>query len=212
MKFDRSSLAGMAITFFVGVILTAGGLTLSKRTQPAPIYIEPPQPTIAPEPTATPGPIQVYVNGQVAAPAVYELPPNSRVGDAIEAAGGWTDEANTAVINLAQPLLDGMQVYVPSETEAAAMVPPVVNEPGSFSRSGPALDVTNTGGLVNINTASLEELDTLPGIGPSTAQKILDYRDEYGRFNTIEELMNVSGIGEAKFGSVKDLITVGDNP
>ncbi len=212
MKFDRSNLAGMAITFFIGVILTAGGLTLSNRTRPAPIYIEPPEPTPQPEPTTTPGPIQVYVNGQVTSPNVYELPPGSRVGDAIEAAGGWTAEANTAVINLALPLVDGMQIYVPSEDEVAELLPPVVTEPDSFTRSGDGIDVTNAGGLVNINTAGLEELDALPGIGPSTAQKILDYREEYGRFNTIEELMNVSGIGEAKFGSVKELITVGDNP
>jgi competence protein ComEA len=212
VKFDKHYLGGMALAFLVGVILTAGGLTLSKRTQPAPIYIEPPQPTPVPAPTATPGPIQVYVNGQVAAPNVYELPPDSRVGDAIEAAGGWTNEANTAVINLAQPLADGMQIYVPSETEIAAAPPPVVTEPDTLTRSGEGIDVTDSGGLVNINEATLDELDALPGIGPSTAQKILDYRDEYGRFNTIEELMNVSGIGEAKFGSVKDLITVGDNP
>lgn len=212
MKFDKSNLAGMALAFLVGVILTAGGLTLSQRTRPAPIYIEPPQPTPLPEPSATPGPIQVYVNGQVAVPDVYELPPDSRVADAIEAAGGWTNEANTAVINLAQPLADGMQIYVPSETEMAAAAPPVVTEPDTFTRSGTSLDVTDSGGLVNINEATLDELDALPGIGPSTAQKILDYRDEYGRFNTIEELMNVSGIGEAKFGSVKDLITIGDNP
>jgi competence protein ComEA len=210
VKFDRSNLAGMAITFFIGATLAAGGLTLSKRTRPVPIYIEPPQPTLPPEPTATPGPIMVYVNGHVVAPDVYELPPDGRVGDAVEAAGGWADDADTAVVNLAQPLVDGMQIYVPSETETTAVPPPVVTEPNTSTRSGTSIDVTDSNGLVNINTASLEELDALPGVGPSTAQKILNYRDEYGRFNTIEELMNVSGIGEAKFGSVKDLITVGE--
>jgi competence protein ComEA len=141
---------------------------------------------------------------------VYELPPDSRVGDAIEAAGGWTAEANTAVINLAQPLLDGMQIYVPSHDEVTAVPVPVVAGPATATQPGSDTAVTVAGGLVNINTAGLEELDALPGIGPSTAQKILDYRDESGRFNTIEELMNVSGIGEAKFNSVKDLITVGE--
>jgi competence protein ComEA len=212
VKIDRSNLAGWAISFFVGVILTAGGLTLSKQTRPSPIVIQPPEPTPQPEPTATPGPIQVYINGQVAAPNVYELPPASRIGDAIEAAGGWTGEANTAVVNLAQPLVDGMQIYVPSQAEVSEAAVPVVSDPATLVRAGGGINVTNTGGLVNINTAGLEELDSLPGIGPSTAQKILDYRDENGRFNTIEELMNVSGIGEAKFGSVKDLITVGDTP
>ena len=210
MKIDRSNLAGWAISFFVGAILTAGSLTLSKQTRPAPIIIQPPEPTPKPEPTTTPGPIQVYVNGQVTAPAVYELSPGSRVGDAIEAAGGWTDEANTAVVNLALPLVDGMQIYVPSQAEVNEAPLPVVSDPAPLTRSGDRINVTDSGGLVNINTAGLEELDALPGIGPSTAQKILDYRDENGRFNTIEELMNVSGIGEAKFGSVKDLITVGE--
>jgi competence protein ComEA len=143
---------------------------------------------------------------------VYELPPGSRIGDAIEAAGGWTSEANTAVVNLAQPLVDGMQIYVPSLAEVSEAAVPVVSDPAPLTRSGEVIDMTAGGGLVNINTAGLEELDSLPGIGPSTAQKILDYREEYGRFNTIEELMNVSGIGEAKFGSVKELITVGDTP
>jgi competence protein ComEA len=212
VKIDRSNLAGMAIMFFVGVVLTAGGLTLSKQTRPSPITIQPPEPTPQPEPTATSGPIQVYVNGQVAAPNVYELSPASLIGDAIEAAGGWTDEANTAVVNLAQPLVDGMQIYVPSLAEVSEAAVPVVSDPAPLTRSGEVIDMTAGGGLVNINTAGLEELDSLPGIGPSTAQKILDYRDENGRFNTIEELMNVSGIGEAKFDGVKDLITVGDTP
>ena len=203
---------GWAIAFLLGSAVTAVGLTMANRVRPAPIVIVPPEPTTPPEPTATPGPMRVYVNGAVAAPDVYELPPGSLVADALEAAGGWTAEANTAVVNLAQSLTDGAQVYVPSQDEEAA-VPAVVVESRTTS-----LDVledtgaTSSGGLVNINTATAEELDALPGIGPSTAQKILDYRDENGRFNSIEEIMNVSGIGEAKFNSVKDLITVGDIP
>jgi competence protein ComEA len=105
-----------------------------------------------------------------------------------------------------------MQIYVPSLAEVSEAAVPVVSDPAPLTRSGEVIDMTAGGGLVNINTAGLEELDSLPGIGPSTAQKILDYRDENGRFNTIEELMNVSGIGEAKFDGVKDLITVGDTP
>lgn len=212
MKFDQRTIVGWAIAFLLGSAVTAVGLTMANRVRPAPIVIVPPEPTTPPEPTATPGPMRVYVNGAVAAPDVYELPPGSLVADALEAAGGWTAEANTAVVNLAQSLTDGAQVYVPSQDEEAA-VPAVVVESRTTS-----LDVledtgaTSSGGLVNINTATAEELDALPGIGPSTAQKILDYRDENGRFNSIEEIMNVSGIGEAKFNSVKDLITVGDIP
>ncbi len=212
MKVDQRMIAGWAIAFLLGVAVTAVGLTMAKRVRPAPIVIAPPEPTLPPEPTATPGPIQVYVNGSVAVPAVYALPPDSRVADAVEAAGGFDDAANTAVVNLAQPLMDGAQVYVPSQEEETA-VPPVVVDSRTTSLDvlgGTA--VTDGGGLVNINTATVAELDALPGIGPSTAQKILNYRDENGRFNTIEELMNVSGIGEAKFNNVKELITVGENP
>ena len=212
MKFDRNVIVGWAIAFFLGAAVTAVGLTMTKRVQPAPIVIVPPEPTAQPEPTATSGPMRVYVNGAVAAPAVYELPQGSRVEQAIEAAGGFDAEANTAVVNLAQSLMDGAQIYVPLQEEMAA-APPVVTD--SRTTSFNVLDdtaVTEAGGLVNINTANSEELDTLPGIGPSTAQKILNYRDENGRFNSIEEIMNVSGIGEAKFNSIKELITVGEIP
>ncbi len=212
MKFDRNVIVGWAIAFFLGSAVTAVGLTMTNRVKPAPIVITPPEPTPQPEPTATSGPMRVYVSGAVTAPAVYELPLDSRVEQAIEAAGGFNDEANTAVVNLAQPLMDGAQVYVPSQEETAA-APPVVADSRTASLNVLSdTAVTDAGGLVNINTANSEELDTLPGIGPSTAQKILNYRDENGRFNAIEEIMNVSGIGEAKFNSIKELITVGENP
>ena len=212
MKFDRNVMMGWAIAFLLGSAVTAVGLTMTNRVRPAPIVIVPPEPTASPKPTTTPGPMRVYVNGEVAAPAVYELPPGSLVQQAIEAAGGFGEEANTAVVNLAQPLSDGAQVYVPSRTEVAAAPAVVVNNRTTAIDVLGETAVTNSGGLVNINMATAEELDTLPGIGPSTAQKILNYRDENGRFNAIEEIMNVSGIGEAKFNNVKELITVGENP
>ncbi|MCP4423126.1 MAG: hypothetical protein GY803_01405 [Chloroflexi bacterium] len=218
MKFDRNNIVGWVIAFLLGSIVTAGGLTMTNRVRPAPIVIVPPEPTSLPEPTATPGPMQVYVNGAVAVPDVYELPPDSRVQQAIEAAGGFGVEANTTVVNLAQPLMDGAQIYVPSQNEEVAAPAVImdsrttsVNVSGETSILGETA-MTNNDGLVNINAATLEELDTLPGIGPSTAQKILNYRDENGLFQAIEELMNVSGIGEAKFNNVKELITVGENP
>lgn len=207
VKVDRNVVVGGIIGMMIGAALGIAGLTLANRVRPAPIVIVPPEPTPTAVPTPTPGPIQVFVNGQVAAPAVYDLPPQSRVADAITAAGGFGVDADTAVVNLALPLTDGAQVYVPG---IADNVPPPVTVSQPTAVPVVADATSPTGGLINLNTATLEELDALPGIGPSTAQKILDHRDENGRFNTIEEIMNVSGIGEAKFNQIKDLITVDD--
>lgn len=194
------------VGIFVGSIISVGGMTLAKRTQPAPIIIHPPEPTTTPAPTATASPIQIFVNGQVVTTAVYELPPGSIVEDAILLAGGFTDEANTAVVNLAQSLKDGDQVYVPAMGEDVPDLPVVTTKSNVVSDENPS--ATNSGGLININTATMEELDSLPGVGPSTAQKILAHRQEQGLFTSIEEIMDVSGIGEAKFGQIEALITV----
>ncbi|MCP4357514.1 MAG: ComEA family DNA-binding protein [Chloroflexi bacterium] len=198
----------LAVGLFLGIMVGVGGLTLLNRVQPAPIIIEPPPPTAAPEPTGTPGPMRVYVNGQVAAPDVYELPPGSIVETAVTAAGGFTEEANTAVVNLAQPLQDGVQVYVPAQDEQVSAPANVVSEPASSADDGETAVSKPSGALVNINQATKDELDTLPGVGPSTAQKIIEHRDANGNFTTIEAIMDVSGIGEAKFNQMKELITV----
>lgn len=197
----------LIIGFFVGIIIGVGGLTLAKQTQPAPIVIHPPEPTATPEPAPTAGPIRVFVNGQVLAPAVYELPPNSIVEDAVLVAGGFTDAANTAVVNLAQSLSDGAQLYVPAIGETDVVIAVVSAAESPVSSLGETA-VSNSSGLININTATMEALDSLPGIGPSTAEKIITYREEQGLFTTIEAIMDVSGIGEAKFGQIEALITV----
>lgn len=212
---NRNNLLSYLLMLFVGMILGAGGLTLTKRIQPAPIMIEPPAPTALPVPTATPGPLRVFVNGAVAAPAVYELAPNAIVEQAIEQAGGFTAEANTAVVNLALPLQDGVQIYVPTLAETAEQQQAVITNPAVRS-GGIELDVVqdtavaNDGEIVDINNASVAQLDTLPGIGPSTAQKIVEYRDANGPFATIDEIMSVSGIGPAKFEQIQSFITVGE--
>jgi competence protein ComEA len=207
VAFDWQKLTWFIVGLLLGVALGVGGMVLNNRTRPAAIIIAPPEPTAQPEPTATAGPIRVYVNGQVVAPAVYELPPGSIVAQAVEAAGGFTAEANTAVVNLAQSLVEGAQIYVPANDEVVAQPVNVVSSPvTSANPSGAA--ATGSTGLININTAGLEELDTLPGVGPSTAQKIIEHRDANGPFPTIEAIMDVSGIGEAKFNQIKELITV----
>lgn len=142
--------------------------------------------------------ITVYVCGSVLNVKNVTLPKESRVEDAIKLAGGVTENAEINGINMAQKLSDEDMVYVPKKGE--------IIEAGSKTSSiapSPAKK-----GKLNINKASAEQLDTLPGVGPSTAQKIIEYRSSRGGFKSIEELNNVSGIGNEKYKDVKDLITV----
>ena len=139
----------------------------------------------------------MHVCGAVAKEDVYVLPEGSRGIDAIQAAGGFTVEAATAYCNLAEELTDGMRLYIPTKEEVDAGLVPVVSSQEEQST-----------GIVNINTAEKEKLMTLPGIGESKAENIVKYRSKVGRFQTIEELKNVSGIGEALFESLCDKITV----
>ena len=210
MKISQGNVGILVLGMVWGAILTVAGMMLWKQTQPAPILIMPPEPTATAIPTPTPGPMRVFVNGAVAAAGVYTLPAGSLVEQAIVAAGGFSEDANTAVINLAQPLSEGSQVYVPTLTELAATPTAVIGGPAG---KGTAVDVDPavSGDLIDINEAGIAELDSLPGIGPSTAEKIIEYRNNNGLFQTIEEIMNVPGIGEAKFGQIKDLITVRGN-
>ncbi len=130
------------------------------------------------------------------------------VQQAIEAAGGFTNDANSAVINLAQPLNDGLQIYVPTIDEEVPTFA-TINEP-TTTNSTRSETINVSSSLVNINTATKAELETLPGIGPSTAQNILDHRDANGPFQAIEHIMDVSGIGDGRFEQIQDLITIGE--
>lgn len=151
---------------------------------------------ILPPPTAAP--LVVEVAGAVPRPDLYELPPGSRVNDAVEAAGGFLAEADKSTINLAAPLTDGQKLEIPF---LAGMEPPeaIVENPEL---------PPDEAELIDLNTATLEELETLPGIGPTLAQRIIDYRDENGPFYDIEEITFVDGIGDETFERIKDLITV----
>lgn len=147
----------------------------------------------------------VHVLGAVETPGVYELGPNARVVDAIAAAGGLSEDADAAQINLARPAIDGEQIYVPKIGEIPPVAADVAPEPGSDPSNG---DSSGTGGLININTASPSELETLPRIGPEMAQRIIDFRDAHGGFTSIEELKQVSGIGDATYEQLAPLVTV----
>ena len=209
MKIDPSKTVIAVVGIIAGVVLGLGALALRDRSTPAPIKIVPPAPSATPLPTATAVPIQVYVSGEVLAPDVYALPADSRIKQLVEAAGGFTELANMVVINLAQPLTDGVHVHIPSNVEAPATPPSVLSDPAPLPGSS-EINIGSGGGLVNINSAALEELDTLPGIGPVTAQKIIDYRAVNGSFSDIKAIMEVSGVGEGKFEQIQDLITVGN--
>ncbi|MDO5329690.1 MAG: ComEA family DNA-binding protein [Coriobacteriia bacterium] len=133
--------------------------------------------------------IQVHVAGAVAKPGVYKLAQGSRIMDAINAAGGFTSEANQTSLNLAKTVEDGEQILIETNT---AQTP----------------QTSNDNGKVNINTADLSQLQTLSGVGPATAQKIIDYRSANGKFKSIEDLKKVSGIGDKTYEKFKDKICV----
>jgi competence protein ComEA len=135
----------------------------------------------------------VYVCGEVKQPGVYELPANARIADAVEAAGGMTGEAAEGWLNLAEHVEDGQKIEVPSAQEAREL-------------EEAALEQQST--LINLNTASAEQLMTLTGIGEAKAKDILEYRETHGRFTGIEELMEIPGIKEGVFQKIKDQITV----
>jgi competence protein ComEA len=149
----------------------------------------------------------VYVCGAVRTPGVVRVPAGARVADALDLAGGPTSRAELAAVNLAAKVVDGQQVLVP-ERGQAAVAPATASAAGAGSSTGAGLAAAPAGGLVNINTATLEQLDALQGVGPSTAQKIIDYRTANGPFSSIDDIKNVSGIGDAKFAAMKDAITV----
>lgn len=209
MKVDTNKVMWLAVGFFVGVAVGIVAMVLRSQTRPAAIVINPPEPLATPEPTAEPTEVTVFVSGEVLNPAVYTLPFDARVEVAIEAAGGFSEQADVNQVNLAQPLAEGMQIYVPvlGELDSPPAVVEAVEETTAVRTVELDLDLSD-GELVNINTATVEELDVLPGIGPSTAQKIIDHRDANGPFGSIEDIQDVSGIGPAKFEEIKDLITV----
>lgn len=150
-------------------------------------------------PVPTERPIVVHITGAVPRPGVYALPKGARVQDVISAAGGFLAEAEKTNINLAALVEDGEKLDIPFIEGAS----PVLATPEESV-------VVTTTELVNINIASQSELESLPGIGPTTAAKIIEYREANGPFLSIEDIINVSGIGPGTYERIKDLITVGE--
>lgn len=200
--------------FVILLLATFGGIGGFYLRQPVqePIEILPPEATATPLPLPPPSPtsgrVRVYVTGAVVNSDVYVLPQGSIIKDAILAAGGLTTDADPERINQALELKDQQQIHIPRLDEANPP-PPVQgggpNIQGDTSR-GDATAIDDD--LININTATLEQLDTLPGIGPVIAQRIIDYRESIGGFKSIETIIEVSGIGEATFAKIREQITV----
>lgn len=157
--------------------------------------------------TESSGLICVHVCGAVSNEGVYYLESGSRVHEAVEMAGGLTDEAAQEYVNLARVLEDGEQVYIPTLEEAQNDGLEIAASSESSS-SGTSSEDTSQSSLININTATSEELQTLPGIGESKAAAIISYREENGDFESTQDITNVSGIGDSTYENIKDYITV----
>lgn len=154
-------------------------------------------------------PVVVHVAGAVQNPGVYELDSGSRVNDAVTAAGGLRGDADTSAINLAASASDGSQVYIPVQGEAPPSSAGGTEAAHSFAGTGLGTDRgTDAAGLVNINMASAEELQTLPKVGPVLAASIISWREQYGGFSSVDELDQVSGIGPATLEALRPLVTV----
>lgn len=180
----------MLIGFLLGLLVSGLLLLIIKTPQGDPL-------TLAPSPTKAP--IFVHISGAVKQPGVYSLPVGSRVADLVNQAGGFLSEAESDSVNLAEILSDGTKIHIYSASEMISEVVSQENERGEeVSVSFP----------LNINTASLADFEKLPGIGPAKAAQIIEYRNSEGRFLTIEDIMNVPGIGTALFETIQDMIVV----
>jgi competence protein ComEA len=196
------STALVLVCALLAVLVLAGNRLARTGASTAPDVVAPLEP-IAP---AVPDKLVVHVVGAVRRPGLYRLREGERVADAVARAGGATRRADLAALNLAAPLVDGTQVLVPARVVSTMAGAPGESPSGSVVAGGsPA-----PGGAkpkVSLATATAEQLDELPGVGPITAQKILDYRTEHGPFRSVDDLDEVPGIGPATIEELRDLVT-----
>ena len=181
----------------LGVLLFGASKLLARPS--ADLALAPPAAPPAETTTAPPTELVVDVVGAVRRPGLYRLAQGARIADAVARAGGARRRANLSLINLAAPLADGEQVVVPQRGAASAAAGVGAGASGGAAAGTPT-------GPVHLNTATLEQLDSLPGIGPVTAQKILDYRQKHGAFSSVDELDAVPGIGPSRLDQLRDLV------
>ena len=186
----RQALAGAAVLL---AVLAVAGRTLAGAGASTPL----PAAELVPETPVASARLVVHVAGAVRRPGLYRLKEGSRVADAVARAGGATAKADTAAVNLAAPLADGIQVVVPSRVAGVA----------GAAATGQAGAGTAAGVRVSLSSASLAELDALPGVGPVTAQKILDYRAAHGGFSSVDDLDSIPGIGPARLEQLRELVS-----
>ena len=187
-------------TLVLFVLVLVGTVFLLRRPEPVTLAVA----TTTPRPTATVAMILVDVRGAVARPGVYALAAGSRVQDVLLLAGNPLSDAETQSLNLARKLNDGEQIYVRTVAEATQSPPSAGPSRGERQ---PTLTKTPPA-RININTATVDELNALPGVGPALGQRIVDYRDANGPFKAPEDLKKVRGIGDVLYAQVKDLITL----
>lgn len=191
----------IAFGLICGLLATGLILLVARQPSGAPVTLLPPP---------TPAPLIVHVSGAVGRPGVYALPAGSRAQEAIEAAGGFSAEADPGSLNLAAVLEDGSQIVVQrvQPTQPPLPEPTVVTRGEGIALPTLTRSPTPEGHKVNINTATQEELESLPLIGPVLAKQIIDYRTANGPFEKIEDIVDVPGIGPKTFEVIRDLITV----
>ena len=188
-------------TAVVAIVAVVAWRATSGASEPPELHIPRARPA-QPQPLTTDittGPSYAHAAGAVARPGVYRLPPGARVADLLDAAGGPESDADVDQLNLAAPVADGERVYVPKRGETPPA--PAAQGAGATAAAAPA-------GPVNLNTATFDQLDALPGVGPATAQAIIDYRTRHGRFRSVDELLEVRGIGEAKLADLRPKVRV----
>ena len=208
-------LAVLAVTVAVSATATRGGAGETAITsRPTPADGSPGAAGPSGEPAATGSPVFVHVHGRVALPGLYELPPGARVVDVVAAAGGFADDAEQGAVNLARPLVDGEQLYVPAVGDAAdgpGGGAGAAAAGGTGAGAGSAVGGGASGpgaALVDLNSADAAALETLPGVGPATSAAILEWRRQNGAFRSVDDLLGVSGIGEKTLATLSPLVTV----
>lgn len=192
----------ITLGIFIGLLLAGAILLFILPERGTPIVLVTKTPNLTPQPSATLAEIRVHLTGAVNAPGMLSLPKGARLSDAIEKAEGLVEGYDPNLLNLSEVLTDGQRIHIPQVGEQ--------NTGNDYTQRGQPYITIENPGLININSADFDALCTLPGIGASKAQAIIQYREEHGLFLNLEDIQKVNGIGTTIFNTIKDQITLGD--